>query len=125
MKLVIGNKNYSSWSFRPWIAMKVAGIPFDEEVISLYVDGSREQILRHSPGGKVPILIDGDTHVWVARDPGIPRGEISGRWDVAEGPASAGACTRDLDGDACRLRAVALRMRHELLASAGQARTVR
>ena len=64
MKLVIGNKNYSSWSFRPWIAMKNAGIPFDEEVVSLYVDGSREKILEHSPGGKVPILIDGDTHVW-------------------------------------------------------------
>jgi glutathione S-transferase len=64
MKLVIGNKNYSSWSFRPWIAMKVAGIPFDEEVISLYVEGSREQILQHSPGGKVPILIDSETHVW-------------------------------------------------------------
>jgi len=64
MKLVIGNKNYSSWSFRPWIAMKVAGIQFDEEVISLYVDGSRDKILKHSPGGKVPILIDGHTHVW-------------------------------------------------------------
>jgi glutathione S-transferase len=64
MKLIIGNRNYSSWSFRPWIAMKVAGIPFDEEVISLYVEGSREKILKHSPGGKVPILIDGDTHVW-------------------------------------------------------------
>ncbi|MGB9368477.1 MAG: glutathione S-transferase family protein [Xanthobacteraceae bacterium] len=64
MKLVIGNKNYSSWSFRPWIAMKVAGLVFDEEVISLYDDGSREKILKHSPGGKVPILIDGDTHVW-------------------------------------------------------------
>jgi glutathione S-transferase len=64
MKLVIGNKNYSSWSFRPWIAMKVARLTFDEEVISLYVEGSREKILKHSPGGKVPILIDGDTHVW-------------------------------------------------------------
>jgi len=64
MKLVIGNKNYSSWSFRPWIAMRVAGLTFDEEVISLYVEGSREQILKHSPGGKVPILIDGGTHVW-------------------------------------------------------------
>src|SRR6478735_5654529 len=64
MKLVIGNRNYSSWSFRPWIAMKVAAISFDEEVISLYVEGSREKILKHSPGGKVPILIDGDTQVW-------------------------------------------------------------
>src|SRR5690242_195398 len=64
LKLVVGNKNYSSWSMRPWIGLKAAGIPFDEEVISLYVEGSREQILKHSPGGKVPILIDGDVQVW-------------------------------------------------------------
>ena len=64
MKLVIGNRNYSSWSFRPWIAMKVAGMAFEEEVISLYVDGSREKILKHSPAGKVPILTGGETHVW-------------------------------------------------------------
>jgi glutathione S-transferase len=64
LKLVIGNKNYSSWSMRPWIGLKAAGIAFDEEVISLYVDGSREQILKHSPAGKVPVLIDGDVHVW-------------------------------------------------------------
>ena len=44
--------------------LKVAGIPFDEEVISLYVEGSKEQILEHSPAGKVPILIDGDVRVW-------------------------------------------------------------
>ena len=64
LKLVIGNKNYSSWSMRPWIALKTADIPFDEEVISLYVPGSREQILRWSPGGTVPALIDGDVRVW-------------------------------------------------------------
>ena len=64
MKLIIGNKNYSSWSMRPWIAMKVAGIPFEEDIISLYVDGSREEILKRSPGGKVPILLDGDILVW-------------------------------------------------------------
>jgi glutathione S-transferase len=64
LKLIIGNKNYSSWSMRPWIAMKVAGIPFDETVISLYVDGSPEKIREHSPAGKVPILHDGDVSVW-------------------------------------------------------------
>src|SRR5436190_9043654 len=64
LKLIIGNKNYSSWSFRSWIALKAAGIAFDEDVISLYVEGSREQILKHSPAGKVPILIDGDVRVW-------------------------------------------------------------
>ncbi len=64
LRLIIGNKNYSSWSLRPWIAMKVAGIPFDETVIPLYVEGSAEKILAHSPGGKVPILHDGDILVW-------------------------------------------------------------
>jgi glutathione S-transferase len=64
LKLIIGNKNYSSWSFRPWIGMKAAGIAFDEEVISLYVEGGREQILKYSPAGKVPILMDGDLRVW-------------------------------------------------------------
>ena len=60
LKLIIGNKNYSSWSMRPWIAMKVAGIPFDETVISLYVEGSEARIREHSAAGKVPILIDGE-----------------------------------------------------------------
>jgi glutathione S-transferase len=64
LKLIIGNKNYSSWSFRPWIGLRAAGIPFDEEVISLYVEGSKEQILARSPAGKVPILIDGEVRVW-------------------------------------------------------------
>jgi len=64
LKLIIGNKNYSSWSFRPWIGLKASGIAFDEEVIPLYVEGSKEKILAHSPAGKVPVLIDGATHVW-------------------------------------------------------------
>ena len=64
MLLVIGNKNYSSWSLRPWIALKVLGIPFDEVRIPLYRPGSKERILGYSPAGKVPILRDGDTVVW-------------------------------------------------------------
>ena len=64
LTLVIGNKNYSSWSLRPWIAMKAAGIPFEEIVIPLYLPGSAEHILKYSPAGKVPILIDGDDTVW-------------------------------------------------------------
>ena len=64
LTLVIGNKNYSSWSLRPWIAMKVAGIAFDEKVIPLYEPGSREEVLKYSPAGKVPVLIDGEAHVW-------------------------------------------------------------
>ncbi|HEY7297194.1 MAG TPA: glutathione S-transferase family protein [Xanthobacteraceae bacterium] len=62
--LLIGNKNYSSWSLRPWIAMKVAGIPFEETLIPLYEPGSRERVLAVSPTGKVPALVDGDVHLW-------------------------------------------------------------
>lgn len=62
--LVVGNKNYSSWSLRPWLAMKVLGIPFRELRIPLYGEGSREKILAYSPAGKVPCLVDGETHVW-------------------------------------------------------------
>jgi glutathione S-transferase len=64
LKLIIGNKNYSSWSLRPWIAMKVAGIPFEEEVISLDDPDFKDRVLRVSPTGKVPALVDGDIHVW-------------------------------------------------------------
>ena len=64
LKLILGNKNYSSWSLRPWIAMRHAGIAFDEEVIPLYEPGSRERVLNYSPAGKVPILVDGDVTVW-------------------------------------------------------------
>src|SRR5689334_20735906 len=64
LTLVIGNKNYSSWSLRPWIAMKAAGIPFSETVIPLYEPGSKERMLSFSPAGKVPVLVDGDIHVW-------------------------------------------------------------
>jgi len=64
LALLIGNKNYSSWSLRPWIAMKVAGISFEETVVPLYEPGSREHVLAVSPTGKVPALVEGDIHVW-------------------------------------------------------------
>ena len=64
LHLTIGNKNYSSWSFRPWIALKVAGIPFEETVIPIHYPGSKEKFLARSPGGKVPILQDGAVTVW-------------------------------------------------------------
>ena len=64
LKLILGNKNYSSWSLRPWIAMRQAGLAFEEEVIPLYEPGSRERILSYSPTGKVPVLLDGDMVIW-------------------------------------------------------------
>ncbi len=64
MLLVIGNKNYSSWSLRPWLAMKMLGLAFEEKRIPLYGPGSTAQILAYSPSGKVPCLIDGEAVVW-------------------------------------------------------------
>jgi glutathione S-transferase len=64
LTLVIGNKNYSSWSFRPWIAMKAAGIAFDEVVISLEAEDFKARVSKISGTGKVPALVDGDVHVW-------------------------------------------------------------
>ncbi len=62
--LVIGNKNYSSWSLRPWIAMKAAGIPFEETVISLDNPEFQPRVSALSPAGMVPVLTDGDVRVW-------------------------------------------------------------
>jgi len=64
LKLIIGNKNYSSWSMRPWIAMKVVRIPFEETVISLDDPNFKQVVGSVSGTGKVPVLIDGDVCVW-------------------------------------------------------------
>ncbi len=60
LTLVIGNRNYSSWSLRPWLALTVAGVTFDEIMIPLQQPDTKSRILRRSPSGKVPALIDGD-----------------------------------------------------------------
>ena len=64
MKLIIGNKNYSSWSMRPWIAMKQIGLAFEEVVIPMNQPETRARMLEHSPTGLVPTLIDGDVTIF-------------------------------------------------------------
>jgi glutathione S-transferase len=64
LTLVIGSKRWSSWSLRPWIALKQAQIPFKELVIPLRQPDTRALILEYSPAGKVPVLIDGRDTVW-------------------------------------------------------------
>jgi glutathione S-transferase len=64
MKLVIANKNYSTWSLRPWLLLKQAGIPFEEEVIKFSAPDFGARVGRYSPTGKVPVLIDGGLAVW-------------------------------------------------------------
>src|SRR5262245_12604853 len=62
--LVIGNKNYSSWSMRAWLALKHIGVDFDEVRIPLYNEGHKEKILGYSPAGKVPVYIEDGNAVW-------------------------------------------------------------
>ena len=64
LHLLIGNKNYSSWSFRPWLAMKVAGITFEETVISLDAADFKTRVTELGGSGRVPVLSDGDIRVW-------------------------------------------------------------
>lgn len=64
LTLVVGNKNYSSWSLRPWLAMKQFGLRFEEIRIPLYQPDSGAQIRQYSPAGKVPILIHDRITVW-------------------------------------------------------------
>lgn len=60
MKLLIGNRNYSSWSLRPWLVLRHFDLPFEDEVLMLSGEGWRETLAARSPTGKVPVLIDGD-----------------------------------------------------------------
>jgi glutathione S-transferase len=62
--LIIGNKNYSSWSLRPWLVMKQFGLDFAEIYIPLYQSESSSKIHQYSPSGKVPILLHGTQRIW-------------------------------------------------------------
>jgi len=65
MELLIGDKLWSSWSMRPWLALKHAGEPFTETLIRLRTEQTNDQArAAGSPNGQVPVLIDGDTTIW-------------------------------------------------------------
>ena len=116
LKLVIGNKNYSSWSMRPWLALRANNIAFEEIFIPLYTSdkADKERILGFSHSGKVPALIDGDVTVWdllaiieyLAEK--FPEAQA-----VAGRPRQPRPCARDLGGDAFGIFGAAQRVRHE------------
>lgn len=62
--LVVGSKRWSSWSLRPWLALKAAGVTFDEEVIPLRQPDTPGRIAKYSPSGRLPFLRDGEVNVW-------------------------------------------------------------
>ena len=64
LKIILGNKNYSSWSLRPWLALKHCGIPFEEQVIFLDKPTTQAEIAKVSPSGRVPALVHDDLTIW-------------------------------------------------------------
>jgi len=64
LTLYVGNKNYSSWSFRPWIAMEAAGVPFKDVVIPFDFAAGNPEFRKLSPTGRVPVLHHGEVRVW-------------------------------------------------------------
>ena len=64
LTLYVGNKNYSSWSFRPWIAMEAAGVPFKDVVIPFDFAAGNPEFRKISPTGRVPVLHHGEVRVW-------------------------------------------------------------
>ena len=89
-RLITANRNYSSWSLRPWLLMRMLGIPFEDEVVAFASGGNYEAFRAFSPSGTVPVLLDGDRTVWDSlgiilyladRHPGIwPADEGSKAW---------------------------------------------
>lgn len=63
-QLIIGNRNYSSWSMRPWLALRHAGIAFEETVVALFEGDYKRTLLQYSPAGKVPALLLHGEAVW-------------------------------------------------------------
>lgn len=64
MKLIIGNKNYSSWSLRPWLLLSAYEIPFEEIRIPLFSKNTHAELAKYNNSGKVPVLQDKDVTVW-------------------------------------------------------------
>ncbi|MEM9117576.1 MAG: glutathione S-transferase family protein [Cyanobacteria bacterium P01_F01_bin.56] len=64
LRLIIGNKNYSSWSLRAWLFLKQSQIEFEEIKLALFTQQWEAEIKRYTPAGKVPVLLDGDIAIW-------------------------------------------------------------
>lgn len=62
--LIIGNKNYSSWSLRPWLALRATGVAFTEQKLGLFTEAFARHLETLTPAGLVPVLLDGDLAVW-------------------------------------------------------------
>lgn len=129
MKLIIFNKNYSSWSLRPWLAMKMAGLTFDEQRIALDEPDTKRNVLAWSPSGRLPCLIDGELVIWdsLAICEYVNEAHAGGRlWPADRAArANARAVTAEMHSGFVALRthmSMDIRKRHVERGAAAQAR---
>ena len=102
--LVIGNKNYSSWSLRGWLMAKLAGIDFEEIVVPLDLPETQSTIRKHSPSGRVPVLLHRGLPVWESLAIAEYLNELKPEAGlVASLAGGAHARALDLERDACGL----------------------
>jgi glutathione S-transferase len=106
--LVIGNKNYSSWSLRAWIALKHLGFEFDELLVRLDAPETREQLERFAPHGRVPVLRSGGLTVWDSQAICELAAEVTGRgWPQGrEARAVARAVSAEMHSGFAMLRSL-------------------
>ncbi|MGO9802519.1 MAG: glutathione S-transferase family protein [Steroidobacteraceae bacterium] len=106
--LVIGNKNYSSWSLRAWIALRHLGLEFDELLLPLDTPQTREQLERHGPSARVPVLRAGELVVWDSQAICEFAAELTGRgWPQArEARAVARAVSAEMHSGFASLRSL-------------------
>jgi glutathione S-transferase len=64
MEIIVGTKAWSSWSMRPWLVLKKTGAPFTETLVQLRETETSDEVAKHSPSGKVPVLVDGELTIW-------------------------------------------------------------
>ena len=119
LALVIANKNYSSWSLRAWLMLKHVGTPFEEIVVPLRTPETRATIMRYSPSGKAPCLVNGETTVWESLAIGeylAERFPAAGLWpEDANARAHARAIANEMHGGFIPLRrAMPMNMRANL-----------
>ena len=89
LTLVIGNRNYSSWSLRPWMLLKHLGLEFREMLIRLDTPATKDEIEKYGPSGRVPVLLDGELRVWESLAICEYVAELSGRGWPADPAARA------------------------------------
>jgi glutathione S-transferase len=108
LTLVIGNKNYSSWSLRPWLLMKHLAVPFEEVLVILDTPSTREDIEKYSPSGRVPVLKHGELTVWDSLAICEYLAELTGRgWPKApEARAVARAVSAEMHSGFTNLRSL-------------------